>query len=64
MAHRWWTVGQIADELGVCKMTVYRLIHAGSINAVKVGKAYRVRDAHFKQYLEKSKVRTDDDPRD
>lgn len=60
MGARWWTVAQIADELGLCKMTVYRLIHAGDIEAVKVGKSYRVTDGNFKKYLVKSRVGTGD----
>lgn len=64
MAGRWWTVAQIADELGLCKMTVYRRIHEGEIVAVKVGKSYRVKDSDFKQYLVDSKVGTDGHSRD
>jgi excisionase family DNA binding protein len=65
MGNRWWTVGQIADELGLCKMTVYRRIHAGEIQAVKVGKSYRVKDSDFKQYLVQSRVGMEDgDSRD
>ncbi len=64
MGGRWWAVAQIAAELGVCKMTVYRLIHAGEIEAVKVGKSYRVADDKFKQYLRKSRVSGDGSARD
>lgn len=64
MAGRWWAVAQIAAELGVSKMTIYRLIHAGEIEAVKVGKSYRVADDKFKQYLKRSKVSGDGGTRD
>lgn len=50
------TVAQVADRLGLCKMTVYRLIHAGRIDAVQVGRSYRIEEADFKAYLRK--VRT------
>jgi excisionase family DNA binding protein len=36
------TVQEIARHLRVSKMTVYRLIHAGDIPSVQVGRSYRV----------------------
>jgi len=40
----------------VSKMTVYRLIRAGKIPAVQIGKAYRVREDQLEQYLDSSYV--------
>ena len=40
----------------VSKMTVYRLIRAGKIPAVQIGKAYRVRDDELEQFLNSSYV--------
>lgn len=40
----------------VSKMTVYRLIRAGKIPAVQIGKAYRVREDDLEQYLTSSYV--------
>lgn len=45
------TVAQIADRLGLCRMTIYRLINAGRLPAVKVGKSYRISERDFKAYL-------------
>lgn len=51
-------VRQVAERLNVCKMTVYRLIHAEQIPAVRVGKSYRIDNEDFEAYLRK--VRTGD----
>ena len=36
------TVSEVADVMRVSKMTVYRLIHAGELPAIRVGKSVRV----------------------
>lgn len=54
------TVSQISQDLKVCKMTVYRLIHAGELDAVKVGRSYRVTQGALQRYLRKEAAR---DPR-
>jgi excisionase family DNA binding protein len=51
------SVKQVAERLGLCKMTVYRLIHAGKIPAVQVGKSYRIEQADLMAYLRRSKTR-------
>jgi excisionase family DNA binding protein len=45
------TVAEVATRLKLAKMTVYRLIHAGALDAVKVGKSYRVSEKAFNGYL-------------
>jgi excisionase family DNA binding protein len=45
------TVTEVADTLRVSTMTVYRLIHAGEIAAVRVGKSYRLREEDLDAYL-------------
>lgn len=37
--------------LRVSNMTVYRLIQAGSLPAVRVGRSYRIRDDDVDRYL-------------
>ena len=37
------TVAEVADLLRVSNMTVYRLIKAGDLAALRVGKNYRIR---------------------
>lgn len=40
-------------------MTVYRLIRAGRLPAVQIGKAYRVRERDLEDYLNASYVNVD-----
>ena len=46
------TAAEVADELRVSTMTVYRLIKGGELPAVRVGRNYRVRRSDLDQYLE------------
>jgi excisionase family DNA binding protein len=45
------TVAEIASRLRVSKMTVYRLIHDGSLQHVRVGRSYRVSERVLRAYL-------------
>jgi excisionase family DNA binding protein len=36
------TVAEVAAVMRVSKMTVYRLVHAGTLPAVRVGRSFRV----------------------
>jgi excisionase family DNA binding protein len=45
------TPQEVADLLRVSSMTVYRLIKAGELRAVRVGKAYRIREDDIDRYL-------------
>jgi excisionase family DNA binding protein len=62
MDDRMLTVARIAERLGLCKMTIYRLINAGRLPAVRVGKSYRISERDFKAYLRKVKVDGDSRP--
>lgn len=48
---RFLTVGEVAAALRVSNMTVYRLIGAGQLPAVRVGKSYRLREDDVDKYL-------------
>ena len=50
-APRFVTVAEVADLMRVSKMTVYRMIHAGDIPAVRVGKSFRVPAAAVDQMM-------------
>jgi excisionase family DNA binding protein len=39
---RFLTVAEVASLMRVSKMTVYRLVHAGELPAVRVGRSFRV----------------------
>lgn len=50
------TAGEVADLLRVSTMTVYRLIRAGELPAVRVGRSYRVRQTDLDGYLQSQLV--------
>jgi excisionase family DNA binding protein len=54
--HRFLTASEAAERMRVSKMTVYRLIRAGKLPAVQIGKAYRVREDELEGYLDASYV--------
>lgn len=49
---RLWTVAEVADHMRVSNMTVYRLIKAGDLPAIRVGKNYRIRSSDLEAYLD------------
>lgn len=48
---RFVTVAEVADMMRVSKMTVYRLIHAGDMPAVRFGRSYRVPESAVEQFV-------------
>ncbi|MGH9108275.1 MAG: helix-turn-helix domain-containing protein [Acidimicrobiales bacterium] len=48
---RFMTVSEVAAVLRVSAMTVYRLINAGELPAVRIGRSFRVREQDFDRYL-------------
>ncbi|HEY7439571.1 MAG TPA: helix-turn-helix domain-containing protein [Acidimicrobiia bacterium] len=48
---RFLTVQEVAELMRVSTMTVYRLIKAGELPAVRVGRSFRVRDIDVDAYL-------------
>ncbi len=48
---RFLTAAEVAGQLRVSTMTVYRLIKAGQLASVRVGKSYRVREDDVDRYL-------------
>lgn len=48
---RFVTVAEVADQLRVSNMTVYRLIQSGQLAAVRVGRSYRLREGDVDRYL-------------
>jgi excisionase family DNA binding protein len=45
------TVAEVASMMRVSKMTVYRLVHAGELSAVRVGRSFRVPERAVQEYL-------------
>ncbi len=50
--HELLTVREVADAMRVSTMTVYRLIRAGALPAIRVGKHFRIRARDLDEYLE------------
>jgi excisionase family DNA binding protein len=53
------TVAEVAQIMRVSNMTVYRLIKAGQLAALRVGKNYRIRGRDIERYLTERAVHTD-----
>jgi excisionase family DNA binding protein len=47
------TVNEVAVALRVSKMTIYRLVHGGELNAVRIGRSFRVPESAIRAYLER-----------
>ena len=58
--HRLLTVREVAGTMRVSNMTVYRLIRAGELPAIRVGKHFRIRENELADYLESQTVRGGD----
>lgn len=48
---RFLTVAEVADELRVSSMTVYRLIKSEQLPATRVGKSLRIREDDVERFL-------------
>ncbi len=50
---RFLTVAEVAGLMRVSTMTVYRLIKAGDLAAVRVGKSFRIKEEDVDAFLAK-----------
>lgn len=48
---RFVTVAEVAAQLRVSNMTVYRLIQSGQLPSTRVGRSYRIREEDVARYL-------------
>jgi excisionase family DNA binding protein len=55
---RFLTVAEVATIMRVSKMTVYRLVHSGELEAIRVGRSFRVPEQAVNQYLRAAFVGT------
>jgi len=55
------TVREVADAMRVSTMTVYRLIKAGELRAIRVGKHFRIKNGDLVAYLDSRMVGGDAD---
>jgi excisionase family DNA binding protein len=49
---RLFTVAEVASAMRVSNMTVYRLIKAGDLPALRIGKGYRIFESDLGRFLE------------
>ena len=52
------TIAEVAKVMRVSKMTVYRLVHSGELEAIRVGRSFRVPEQAVNQYLRDAFVGT------
>lgn len=50
---RLWPVAQVAAMLRVSRMTIYRMVHSGELEHVRIGRAFRIPDAGVRRILER-----------
>jgi excisionase family DNA binding protein len=55
---RFLTVAEVALIMRVSKMTVYRLVQSGELDAIRVGRSYRVPERAVSKYLKAAYVGT------
>lgn len=48
---RFLTVAEVAEMMRVSSMTVYRLVHAGELPAVRFGRSYRIPESAVAQVV-------------
>jgi excisionase family DNA binding protein len=49
--HDYYLVDELADKLRVNRMTIYRYIKAGKVEAYKIGKEYRIAKEEFDRFM-------------
>lgn len=57
MKNNFYTAKELAKELRVNIMTIYRYIKAGKIKAYKIGKEFRIDKKEFQRFLNKAKTK-------
>lgn len=60
---RYLTVNEVAEQMRVSRMTVYRLVHAGDLPAIRVGRSFRVPQDALDAYLASAAVDREDTDR-
>lgn len=55
-SRRFLTVAEVASLTRLSKATVYRLVRAGRIPAVRFGRSYRVKEAGVHEYIDRATV--------
>ena len=58
---RFLTVAEVAEQMRVSNMTVYRILHSGELPAIRVGRSFRVPVEALEAYLSTYVVEQDGD---
>ena len=58
---RFLTVAEVAEQMRVSNMTVYRLLHSGELPAIRVGRSFRVPAEALESYFSTYVVEQDGD---
>lgn len=53
---RCYSVKDVAEALGVKPLTIYRLIKAGKLQALKVGRAVRIDQRAVDEFIESARI--------
>lgn len=53
--NEYMSLEEVADMLGVTYQLIYRLVRAGELPAIRLGKLYRISRTDLEGYLERSK---------
>ena len=56
---RFFTVAEVAELMRVSKMTVYRMVNAGELPAIRFGRSYRVPEAAVEALIRPPQSRTE-----
>lgn len=57
-----YTVGEVAETMRVSRMSIYRLIHAGDLQSLKVGHNFRVTQAALDSFVAQADYTPGDGP--
>lgn len=55
---KYLTTQQVADVFGVSKRLIQKLIAAGEISAIKVGRCLRISQSSLEEYAKRNQVRS------
>ena len=55
--NNFYTAEELAKELRVNIMTIYRYIKAGKLKAYKIGKEFRIEQVEFQRFMNKAKTK-------
>lgn len=53
---RFLTVNEVASLMRVSKMTVYKLVHSGELEAIRVGRSFRIPEQAVIWYLRDTSI--------